>query len=146
MVGSLLDAISQIDDSEQMSGRRRGRMNLQPSRRERSGQRRGDRPGMQGDAKCVWRSTSQFNSCRPNQLIESSFRRPVGIPASKPIIANASDPRGQRREDGFARPRQPRQPMLHDQRWSDRIQRKGPREVDRIELPPALLRSLSIIV
>ena len=87
-----------IDDGEQMSGRSRGGMNLQPSRRERSGQRRGDRAGMQGDAKCVWRSTGQFNSRRPNQLIESGFGRPVGIPASQPIIANASDPRGQRRE------------------------------------------------
>jgi hypothetical protein len=135
-----------IDDGEKMSGRSRGRMNLQPGRRERSGQRRGDRAGMQGDAKCVWRSTGQFNSRCPNQLIESGFGSPVGIPAAQPIIADASDPGRQRREDDFARPRQPRQHMLHDQRWSDRIQRKGSSEVDRIELPPALLRPLVIIV
>ena len=36
--------------------------------------------------------------------------------------------------------------MLHDQRGPDRIQRKGSSEIDRIELPPALLGSLALIM
>ena len=36
--------------------------------------------------------------------------------------------------------------MLHDQRGPDRIQRKGAREIGRIELPPALFGSLAIIM
>ena len=36
--------------------------------------------------------------------------------------------------------------MLHDQRGPDRIQRKGSSEIDRIELPPALLGSLTLIM
>jgi len=36
--------------------------------------------------------------------------------------------------------------VLHDERWSDRIKCKGTREVGRIDFPPALLRSLTIIV
>ena len=36
--------------------------------------------------------------------------------------------------------------MLHDQRGPDRIQRKGSRDIGRIELPPALLGALAIIM
>ena len=36
--------------------------------------------------------------------------------------------------------------MLHDQRWPDCIQRKGSCEIVRIELAPALLGCLAIIV
>ena len=79
-------------------------------------------------------------------LIESRFGRPVGIPTTQPIIADASDAGRQRREDSLARPRQPRQHMLHDQGGSNRIQREGSSELDRIELSPALLRPLAIVM
>ena len=36
--------------------------------------------------------------------------------------------------------------MLHDERGTDRIQRKGAREIGRIELPPALLGFLALIM
>jgi hypothetical protein len=36
--------------------------------------------------------------------------------------------------------------MLHDERGPDRIQRKGAREISRIELPPALLGFLALIM
>ena len=36
--------------------------------------------------------------------------------------------------------------MLYDERGSDRIQRKGAREIGRIELPPALLGFLAFIM
>ena len=36
--------------------------------------------------------------------------------------------------------------MLHDERGPDRIQRKGAREIGRIELPPALLGFLALIM
>src|SRR5208283_4813367 len=56
------------------------------------------------------------------------------------------DPGGQSREDGLARPRQPRQHMLHDQRGPNRVQRKGSSELGCIELSPALFRPLAFIV
>ena len=36
--------------------------------------------------------------------------------------------------------------MLHNKRGSDRIQRKGARQIGRIELPPALLGFLALIM
>jgi hypothetical protein len=41
---------------------------------------------------------------------------------------------------------QQRKHMLHDQRWSNGVQRKGTREIARIELAPTLLGSLAIII
>lgn len=79
-------------------------------------------------------------------MIERGFRCPIGIPAPQLIISDASNSGRQRREDGFARPRQPREYMLHNKRRSDRIECKGTREVDRIYFPPGLLGSLTIIV
>ncbi len=62
-----------IEDSQQMAGSRGGRMDLQPGRRERSRQRRGDGAGMQGDTERLRRSTGQFNGRGPHELIEGGF-------------------------------------------------------------------------
>jgi len=134
------------DDGKQMIRCNSGMMYLQSGRREASGQCCGDCARMQGDANSIWRSTGQLNGRGPHELVESRFRRSIGIPPAQPIVADAPQSGGQRCEDRFARSRQPRQHMLHDQRRPDRIQRKSAREIGRIELPPALLGCLAIIM
>ena len=82
--------------------------------------------------------------------LNALFELPPVLEQAKSVrlveVADAPYSGGQCRKDRFARPRQPRQHMLHDQRGPDRIQRKGAREIGRIELPQALLGCLAIIM
>ncbi len=135
-----------VDDGQQVAGRFRGRVDVQPGRCEGSRKCGSNRARMHGDTECFRRSTRQFHGRRSHNLVEGRFGRTVRVPTAEPIIADASDPGGQGRKNNLVRPGQQRKHMLHDQRGSNRVQREGTREIARIELAPTLLGFLAIIV